>query len=50
MFNGVCFQYSKILKADTIKHVDMKEKMKKNTSGEQENNLKLNYIEIASKE
>ena len=43
-------KYLGILKADTIKHVEMKGMFLKNTSGERENFSKSNYIaEISSK-
>ena len=39
------YKYVGILEANTIKEVEMKEKKsKKNISGEQESNSKLNYI------
>ena len=45
------YKYLGILEADTIKQAEMKEKEKKNTSGEQESYSKPNYIaEISSKE
>ena len=44
------YKYLRILETDTIKQVEMKEKNKKNTSGERENNSKPNSIvEISSK-
>ena len=44
------YKYLGILEAHTIKHAEMKEKIKKNTSGERENYSKPNYIaEIRSK-
>ena len=36
------YKYLEILEADTIKHVQMKEKMKTNSSGERENYSKPN--------
>ena len=45
------YKYLGILEADTIKHTEMKEKIKKNVSGEWENYSKTNFIaEISSKE
>ena len=46
-----CYKYLVILEADTIKQVKMKEKTKKNISGERENFSKLSSVaEISSKE
>ena len=36
-------KYLGILEADTMKHAEMKEKIKKSTSGERENYSKPNY-------
>ena len=45
------YKYSEILKAGTIKYVEMKEEIKMNTSGERENYSKSNNIaEISSEE
>ena len=38
------YKYLGILEADTIIHAEMKEKIKKNTSGERENYSKPNYV------
>ena len=44
------YKYLEILGADTIKQAEMKEKLKKNSSREQENYSKPNYTaEISSK-
>ena len=43
------YKYLCILEADTMKHAEMKEKIKKNTYEERENYSKPNYIEISSK-
>ena len=43
------YKYLEILEGDTIKHVGVKERRKKNTSGKRENYSKQNYIaEISS--
>ena len=43
-------EYLRILEADTIKQVEMKERINKNITRELENYSKLNYIaEISSK-
>ena len=45
------YKYLDILEADTIKQVEMKEKLRKNISGEPENYLRQNYVaETLSKE
>ena len=45
------YKYFEILKVDTIKQVEMKEKLRKNISGEPESYLRPNYIaETLSKE
>ena len=41
-------KYLGILKADSIRYTEMKEKIKKNTSEEQENYSKPNYMEEMS--
>ena len=38
------YKYLGMLEADTIKQAEMKEKLKKNTTGERENYSKPNYI------
>ena len=44
------YKYLRILGADTIKQVKIKDKIKKNISGERENYLKINdIVEISSK-
>ena len=44
------YKYLGILEADTMKHAEMKEKNKKNTTEERENNLKPNNkAEVSSK-
>ena len=44
------YKYLGMLEADTIKHAEMNEKIKMNTSEERENHSKTNYIaEISSK-